>query len=922
MFPIPDLGSWGVGVDVTERDRAETALRKSEARFQRLATDMPGVVYRFHQNPDGSNYFSYVSPGSQTLWEISPEAACADADRVWRIVHPDDRDAFQQSLEAAIAHHQRWFHEHRIITPTGQQKWIQAVAKAQLKADGSYQWDGILIDVTARKEAEIALQASQERFQRLTENMPGIVYRYHLEANGHEYFSYLSPICRELWGIDPEMGLQDIDLTWNLVPPEDRPKFRNALNESRSQLTPLFEDYRIVTPTGVQKWLQVLARPVLAPNGNCFWDGIITDITEQRATQEALLASEALNRAILEALPDLLIRMRRDGLCLDMQYPDGFNVVCPRDRHIGRYVQDTLAPDMANRRLQATEQAVTTGEMQVYEYTLTVNGQARWEEARIVPMSQAEVLILIRDIDDRKRAEEALRESEALNRAIVGALPDMLIRMTRDGLCLSAQHPDSFFAVVPGEQAIGRHIRDMLPPEIVADSLQRTRQAIATRKTQVSEYPIEINGHRRWEESRIVPLTDQEVLILIRDIDERRCAEKEVRRLNQVLEEQNQHLEELVGLRTAELMTFMNALPDQIFVIDRETNKLTFGNDGVIKFAEKQGRQEFEGKANSECFNREQAAYYNAQNQQVFESGEILHVEEAIETSHGLTYLDTYKIPLKRPDGEVYALIGTSRDVTELVKTRQAFESQAIQLETTNQELQSFSYSVSHDLRAPLRHVSGFVVALKQHLAITMPAPDAKVDHYIDVIEKSSQKMGLLIDGLLTLSRVGRREMTRRAVPLLPLVEHAIALTTDEAHPEPEQRQITVEELPTVQGDPTLLQQVFSNLISNAVKFSRDRSPAIIHIGQRAADGAIFIRDNGVGFDMAYADKLFSPFQRLHKPEEFQGTGIGLAIVNRIIHRHGGQIWVESAIEEGTTFYFILPTENAPTELLTPESLT
>ncbi|MEM6520198.1 MAG: PAS domain S-box protein [Cyanobacteria bacterium P01_C01_bin.70] len=394
------------------------------------------------------------------------------------------------------------------------------------------------------------------------------------------------------------------------------------------------------------------------------------------------------------------------------------------------------------------------------------------------------------------------------------------------------------------------------------------------------------------------------------DVTERRRAEDQVRQLNQALEDQNQRLEELVELRTAELVTFMNTLPDQIFVVERTENTLTFGNQEAIKFAQCSSRQEYEGKRIDDCFPVEQAAIYAQQNREVFETGEVLHLLEAMDTAEGLLYLDTYKIPLKRPDGEVYALIGTSRDITELVEARQAIEQQATQLKETNQELQSFSYSVSHDLRAPLRHINGFIAALKQRLKATDAAVDAKIVHYVDVIEKSSFKMGLLIDGLLTLSRVGRREMNWRSVALKPLVEQALALASDFPGKPQDNLHITVDELPLVCGDATLLQQVFSNLIGNAVKFSRDRTPAVIHVGHQDG-GTFFIQDNGAGFDMTYADKLFSPFQRLHKQGEFQGTGIGLAIVNRIIHRHGGRIWAASEINHGTTIYFTLPLASA-----------
>ncbi|NEQ45114.1 MAG: PAS domain S-box protein [Leptolyngbya sp. SIOISBB] len=907
QFPIADVGAWGIGVDVTDRRHAEDALRQSEDRFQRLAANMPSVIYRYHQYPDGRDHFSYLSPGSVDLWEYEPEVIYADAARAWELIHPDDLAAFKQSIAVAITQEVTWLHEHRIITPSGCVKWIQAVAKGERQSDGSYAWDGVLIDVTPLKQAEAELSASEARFQRLAHNTPGIIYRYHLDADGRDRFSYLSAACRDLWELEPVAAMGDSTTFWKLLNPDDYARVQIALRHSAQTLTPFSEDYRITTASGRQKWLRVVARPEQESSGGYFWDGLVVDVTEQIATQTALQQSEMLNRAILEALPDLMIRMQRDGLCLDMKYPSHFPVVCPEGLHVGGWLPDTWSASVTAQCLQAIEQALSMGEIQIYEYELPIDGTLRWAEARVVPMTPDEVLILVRDIDDRKRTEAALQRSEALNQAIIDALPDLLIRMNREGDSLGVHLPSQFPVLLPSDETISYNMRDVLPTELAENRLAGAARAIATQQTQICEYQILINGQTRWEESRIVPLTQEEVLVLIRDIDERRRAEEEVRRLNQVLEDHNQRLEELVELRTAELVTFMNSLPDQIFVIDRSQN-VTFGNQVAAEFAQLSCPQEFKGRSNYTLFPKDQANIYAQQNQQVFQTGEILHVEEAFQTAEGQVFLDTYKIPLKRSDGEVYALIGTSRDITELVETRQALEQQATQLAAANQELQSFSYSVSHDLRAPLRHINGFIAALKQRFEMTTPDPDVKMAHYIDVIEKSSQKMGLLIDGLLTLSRVGRREMHWRSVPLGPLANQAIALLTEVPDTPLEQLQIMVDNLPTVQGDAALLQQVFSNLLGNAVKFSRDRTPAIIHIGQRA-DGTCFVRDNGVGFDMAYADKLFSPFQRLHKSDKFQGTGIGLAIVSRIIHRHNGQIWAESEPNRGTAIYFSLPLE-------------
>ncbi len=223
------------------------------------------------------------------------------------------------------------------------------------------------------------------------------------------------------------------------------------------------------------------------------------------------------------------------------------------------------------------------------------------------------------------------------------------------------------------------------------------------------------------------------------------------------------------------------------------------------------------------------------------------------------------------------------------------------QLENTNRELESFSYSVSHDLRAPLRHMNGFVNALQQRLQKHEALNDSKVSHYLQVIEGSSQKMGHLIDGLLTLSRYGRRSLELQPVSIRELVNEAIEIIRADPHHN-RLVEFRIGDLPTVRGDRILLQQVFNNLIANAMKFSRNQLQPCIQIDS-LPDHTIKIKDNGVGFQMEYADKLFGAFQRLHNEKEFEGTGIGLAIVQRIIQRHGGSIWAEGYPDQGAIFF-------------------
>ena len=227
------------------------------------------------------------------------------------------------------------------------------------------------------------------------------------------------------------------------------------------------------------------------------------------------------------------------------------------------------------------------------------------------------------------------------------------------------------------------------------------------------------------------------------------------------------------------------------------------------------------------------------------------------------------------------------------------------QLEAANKELEAFSYSVSHDLRAPLRHIVGFMELLEKKIGTAL---DEKSRHYMDAISEAIKKMGVLIDGLLSISRMGRHALSFQDVDLATLTSDVIRdLEPDFAGRDIKWR---IGDLPVVSGDATLLRMVMDNLIANALKFTRPRQQAQIEIGSlpdQDSEAVIFVRDNGVGFDMAYVDKLFSVFQRLHHEDEFEGTGIGLATVHRIVARHGGRIWTEGKLDQGATFYFSLP---------------
>jgi len=607
---------------------------------------------------------------------------------------------------------------------------------------------------------------------------------------------------------------------------------------------------------------------------------------EQRTSE--LKLSEERNSAILHALPDLLLLLKPDGTCVQSIKPSvaNQNLFIPIKQHIS----EVLPPETVDSQLKIYAKAIATGEPQIYEHKLIKFGKPYYEEVRISPYCTDELLVIVRDITARKLVQERLIKSDAHLKAAqrIGKLGSWEYDIQQD----KATWSEEVFRIFGRDPAMPElsylELKNYIHPEDFEYFDRTVQNAVQNCQPYDVDYRIcRADGTLIYVSVKaeiICDATGQPVQIVgtVLDISDRKLAELELIRSRDLRE------------------SIFNESTDALFLVDPQTLLTTDCNLPAVALFEASEKSQLIG-IEGHILQRYQFSPEEMQeialdiNKHGFWSREVEYV-----TLKGKQFWGNLAVRVIQIAGNSINLVRVS-DISD----RKDFESQILktsqELESTNQELESFCYSVSHDLRAPLRHIHGFVNALKQQINQQNAIDDPKIIHYLEVIDNSSQKMGLLIDGLLSLSRYGRRPLELKQLKLRNLVDEAIEIICGDLDCLANV-QFEVGELPDIVGDPTLLEQVFRNLISNAIKFSRNHPHPCVSITS-LPDHTIMIKDNGVGFQMEYADKLFGAFQRLHSEKDFEGTGIGLAIVHRIVQRHHGKVWAESQPNQGATFF-------------------
>jgi PAS domain S-box-containing protein len=569
------------------------------------------------------------------------------------------------------------------------------------------------------------------------------------------------------------------------------------------------------------------------------------------------------------------------------------------------------------------------------------DGSIYWVDTTVVPFMSAEgkphQYVAIRaDVTERKQAEDAVKESLATSKAALKELADQKFALDQHAIVAITDVQgtityvnDKFCAIskYSKDELIGQNHRILNSRHHAKEFFQQMYHAIANGMVWHGEIKNRAkDGSIYWVDTTIVPFMangkPRQYVAIRADITERKLAAEALS--EQALElaskaEELRHSRQALEAQTLTLQSVLDSMAEGLVAAD-EQGKFLIWNLAAEKIV---------GRGPADLLTEEWSEHYGnyLPDGVTLVPTEQLPLVRAIhgETSTSEIFLRNPKVaegtwievrgaPLKDQDGTVRGGVVAFRDITqrkaderEIQKLNDGLEERVFQrtaqLEEANRELEAFTYSVSHDLRAPLRHMNGFTKILVEDFGPSLPA-DAQ--RYLQRVEQSALRMGLLVDELLNLTHVGRQSLAVQVTGLGSIVKDVQSLL----EPETEGRKVEwkIGDLPYVECDPTLVRLVFQNLIGNALKYSRPRSPAVIEIGQTEKDGqlVIFVRDNGVGFSMKYADKLFGVFQRLHRPEDFEGTGVGLATVQRIVQKHGGRVWTEAELDKGATFYFTL----------------
>ena len=948
------------GRDITERCQAEAALVESQTMLQAILDNSTAIIFV----KDLQGRYLLINRQYQTLFKVSTEEIKGKNDgdifssEIAEILQKNDREVLEKNTALTL--------EEVLPQADGFHTYITVKFPLCDRHKNPYAICGIATDITERKKTEESLRRAhdeleikvqqrtaslraeiQERQQaeaalNLALNATKIaIWDWNLIANKYTWFDK----AEEIFGLEKgSLGDTYKDFLQR-VHPEDRKLVENARKNAinnRAEYNCI--EFRIVLPDGNVRWLESKCQIFYDGGGNAVrMVGTSLDISDRHESQEQIRLLQSITQGISEApnfdsalefvickicdiakwnfaevwipvMEEGVLKLRNACSCKIFNWhklrKNNRGITVKDNTGIaGRVFTSKKAEWIEDVSLQPQDIYLTLEKVVEFDIKTALGVPVIADDRPLAilvffasksrPQDEKLVKLVISVTNQlglaigRKQTEDALRESEERLQTIINSNVDGSIVVDKDGKVR--------FINPAAASIFGRKREYFLNTTLWLSTLNRgTTEIEIKRKT----------GETITAELRIVELFwegEKAYLLSLRDITERKQAELEkLEMLKQIEKERSL------------LSAVLQQMPAGVVIAEAPSGKLILGNQQLEKIF---GHPLFSSE-NVEEYSQWHSLHpdgtpYISKDLPLARSlnnGEVIFQEEiSIEKgdgTRGIILLSS--TPICNSEGKIIASVATFYEITERKRIEQEIRElnesleervreRTAQLEAANKELEAFCYSVSHDLRSPLRGIDGFSRILKERYGKQL---EAKGQHYLERIVANSKRMGELIDDLLQLSRVTRGEMHRQNVNLSGMAEEIIK----ELKSRETQRIIEVAIAPglVVNGDPRLLKIVLENLFDNAWKYTSHHPQASIEFGSILWEGklAYFVRDDGAGFDMNYIDKLFGSFQRLHLESQFPGTGIGLATVQRIIHRHGGRIWAEATVEKGATFYF------------------
>lgn len=884
-----------VNRDITARKQAEAARLQSEERYRLLAENVPQMVWI--TQPDG--FVEYFNQRWIDYTGLKPQETLASN---WQqVVHPDDLPRAIEKWTTGLKTGNRVEVQYRLKRVDGAYRWHIAQALPLQDEDGTIvKWFGTCTDIDDQKRTEEALRHSEARLRLFVDSdIIGIQF-----GNVYGEVTEVNDAYLHILGYTRKDFLQS-RLHWTeITPPEYLPLDEAAIASAKVKgVHPPYEK-EYIRKNGTR--VPVLVGFALIGEEREEAIAFILDISERKR-------AEAERDRFFMLSPDMLCVAGLDGY---------FKRINPAFEKILGYTAQELLAKPFIEFVHPEDQAQTLAEVEkLVTGTPTVNfenryrckdGSYKWLVWNSVPdIELGLVYAVAHDITERKQIEQTLRDQaealrisrERLDLVIAGAEVGLwYCNLPLDKLIWNDQCKRHFGLPPDAEVTI-----DLFYQLLHCDDSQATQQAIQDSIEQTDGYDVDYrtvapDGQVRW--IRAIGRTFCDAAGTPKRFDGITIDISDRKRAEAALIESEQRFRHVTD--TAPMMVWMSGTDKLCYYFNKPWLDFTGRT-----MEEELGNGWAEG-VHPDDFSRCLETYTNA-----FDARQEFQMEYRLQRFNGeYRWLLNVGVPRFTSEGEFLGYIGSCIDIEDRKQVEaqiqqinetleERVKQRTVQLEAANRELESFSYSVSHDLRAPLRHITGFVDLLQKRLEST--ALDDTSRRYLNIITEATKQAGKLIDDLLTFSRVGRSEMRYTTIDmnlLLREVQRDLILET-------KNREVSwqIESLPQVYGDPSMLRLVLRNLLDNALKYTKTRRLTQITVGSSSSEKevVIFVRDNGIGFDMKYVYKLFGVFQRLHSDPQFEGTGVGLANVQRIIHRHGGRVWAESEIDKVATFYFSLP---------------